>query len=116
MAFAALVTAPSIFRASCPASLPSRDFLLQEATFHGWDELPQPGKLVESAGYYSHPGGTQLPKSSLKFRHIEVLDLRGNELAFWGGDLPSLTSKLDYIDGLGTDLPTAAKRAFCFCC
>ncbi|CAE7577572.1 aglB [Symbiodinium natans] len=52
----------------------------EEATFHGWDELPQPGKLVESAGYYS------------------------NELAFWGGDLPSLTSKLDYIDGLGVDV------------
>eukprot|EP00439_Symbiodinium_sp_Y106_P069713 s2893_g12.t1 len=51
-----------------------------EATFHGWKELPKGGQLVESAGYYS------------------------NELAFWGGDLPSLTSKLDYIDGLGIDV------------
>jgi len=51
-----------------------------EATFHGWKELPKGGHLVESAGYYS------------------------NELAFWGGDLPSLTSKLDYVHGLGVDV------------
>eukprot|EP00913_Durusdinium_trenchii_P025705 g24123.t1 len=52
----------------------------QEGTFHTWSELPKGGQLVESVGYYS------------------------NELAFWGGDLPSLTGKLDYINDLGVDV------------
>ncbi|CAK9003675.1 unnamed protein product [Durusdinium trenchii] len=52
----------------------------EEGTFHTWSELPKGGQLVESVGYYS------------------------NELAFWGGDLPSLTGKLDYINDLGVDV------------
>lgn len=52
----------------------------EEATFHTWEELPKGGHLVESAGYYS------------------------NELAFWGGDLPSMMSKMDYICDLGVDV------------
>ncbi|CAK9061558.1 Cyclomaltodextrinase (Maltodextrin glucosidase) (TMG) [Durusdinium trenchii] len=50
------------------------------------------GQLVESVGYYS--------RWAFGVGRAEV----GNELAFWGGDLPSLTGKLDYINDLGVDV------------
>jgi cyclomaltodextrinase len=45
-----------------------------------WSDLPQPGKLVKSLGLYSH------------------------ELEFWGGDLESTRSRLDYVSKLGADV------------
>ncbi|SDE17742.1 glycoside hydrolase family 13 protein [Kordiimonas lacus] len=47
---------------------------------HAWNEVPKPGHPVEGADNWSH------------------------ELAFWGGDLESLTGRLDYIQGLGVDV------------
>jgi glycosidase len=49
-------------------------------TLHGWDEPARAGRRLASVGVWSH------------------------ELAFWGGDLPSLRSRLDYIAGLGVDV------------
>jgi glycosidase len=49
-------------------------------TLHDWSELPKKGRKVKSAGLWSH------------------------ELAFWGGDLRSLQSKLDYIASLQADV------------
>eukprot|EP00931_Biecheleriopsis_adriatica_P019338 TRINITY_DN13203_c0_g1_i2.p1 TRINITY_DN13203_c0_g1~~TRINITY_DN13203_c0_g1_i2.p1 ORF type:complete len:612 (-),score=151.76 TRINITY_DN13203_c0_g1_i2:171-2006(-) len=62
----------------------------KEGTFHEWSELPKGGELVESVGYYS------------------------NELAFWGGDLPSLMSKLDYVKDLGVDVMYLQPITECF--
>ncbi len=45
-----------------------------------WSEQPQRGTYQESVKVWSH------------------------EIDFWGGDLPSLTSRLDYIHGLGVDV------------
>jgi glycosidase len=45
-----------------------------------WNEVPLAGSFVPEAKYWSH------------------------ELAFWGGDLESLTERLDYIQSLGTDV------------
>ncbi len=45
-----------------------------------WNELPTPGKLIKEIGYFAH------------------------ELDYWGGDLSSLTEKLDYIQSLGADV------------
>lgn len=49
-------------------------------TLHEWSETPRGGKKLDEYGLWSH------------------------ELAFWGGDLASLRSKLDYIDALGVDV------------
>jgi len=46
-------------------------------TLKPWSESPKPGHFVSEVGYWSH------------------------ELEYWGGDLSSLTSKLDYIEKLG---------------
>ena len=45
-----------------------------------WNEIPVPGSFNEEAKYYQH------------------------ELEFWGGDLKSLESKLDYIKSLNIDV------------
>jgi len=45
-----------------------------------WDEVPRAGAYLEDAKVWSH------------------------EIDFWGGDLKSLRSKLDYINGLGIDV------------
>ena len=45
----------------------------------GWDEVPKPGPYLESERLSSH------------------------ELHFWGGDIASLASRLDHIQGLGVD-------------
>lgn len=45
-----------------------------------WDETPQPGEYLAEHGVWSH------------------------ELDFWGGDLASLRTHLDYIAGLGVDV------------
>jgi glycosidase len=47
-------------------------------SLQAWNTLPSAGKRDPSTQYYAH------------------------ELAFWGGDLPSLIGKLDYIASLGT--------------
>jgi glycosidase len=49
-------------------------------TLHSWDEQPAMGTHDEAAGLWSH------------------------ELAFWGGDIASLTGRLDYLQGLGVDV------------
>lgn len=49
-------------------------------TLHPWSETPKGGTKLEDLGLWSH------------------------EIAFWGGDLPSLQGKLDYIDDLGVDV------------
>lgn len=45
-----------------------------------WSDQPLPGKRVEGLGCHSH------------------------ELEFWGGDLRSLASRLDYVRGIGVDV------------
>jgi len=45
-----------------------------------WSELPKPGRANPELGSWTH------------------------ELEFWGGDLPSLQTKLGYIDDLGADV------------
>jgi glycosidase len=45
-----------------------------------WADKPRRGHEVKEVGYWTH------------------------ELDFWGGDLPSLKGKLDYIQGLGVDV------------
>lgn len=57
-----------------------RDLYKAPRTLHTWDEVPEGGHPVEGAHNWSH------------------------ELAFWGGDLESLSGKLDYISGLGVDV------------
>jgi len=57
-----------------------RDLYKSPRSLHPWSEVPKSGHEDRSVGLWSH------------------------ELAFWGGDLPSLTSKLDYIQGLGADV------------
>ncbi|HRK30642.1 MAG TPA: glycoside hydrolase family 13 protein [Tepidisphaeraceae bacterium] len=57
-----------------------RDLYPAPRTLHAWSELPKPGVKLDEYGCWSH------------------------ELAFWGGDLPSLRDKLDYIDSLGADV------------
>jgi cyclomaltodextrinase len=47
---------------------------------HAWNELPTHGVYLPGAKVWSH------------------------EIDFWGGDLPSLRGKLDYIQGLGADV------------
>lgn len=46
----------------------------------GWDELPRAGKYLPEAKVWSH------------------------EIDFWGGDLASLGTKLDYVQQLGADV------------
>ncbi len=55
-----------------------------------WDELPTAGTNNKEAGLWSH------------------------EMDFWGGDLPSIQSKLEYVQGLGADVLylTPIHRAF----
>jgi cyclomaltodextrinase / maltogenic alpha-amylase / neopullulanase len=48
-----------------------------EKSLHAWTTLPTPGKKSLTVPYYAH------------------------ELSFWGGDLNSLTSRLDYLHQLG---------------
>jgi glycosidase len=48
--------------------------------FKKWDELPKGGKFAPKVGVWTH------------------------ELDFWGGDLPGVESKLDYIRDLGADV------------
>lgn len=49
-------------------------------SLHPWDEVPKPGTLNREGGLWSH------------------------ELAFWGGDLNSVRSKVDYLKGLDVDV------------
>lgn len=57
-----------------------RPLYAEPRTLHPWNETPRGGRKLEDLGLWSH------------------------ELAFWGGDLPSLQGKLDYIDALGVDV------------
>ena len=49
-------------------------------TYKLWDELPKAGKFDPKVGVWTH------------------------ELDFWGGDLPGVESKVDYIKDLGADV------------
>ncbi len=49
-------------------------------SLHPWDELPSRGQRTDDPGCYTH------------------------EIAFWGGDLPSLAARLDHIHNLGADV------------
>lgn len=87
---------PVVYQVFVDRFAPSADFdkkkhlYPKEGSFHAWSELPAGGQLVESVGYYS------------------------NELAFWGGDLPSLLSKMDYIKELGVDVLYTQPVTECF--
>jgi glycosidase len=65
---------------------PSADLQAKKALYpapkvlHRWSEPAKRGKYVESANVWSH------------------------ELDFWGGDLPSVRSKLGYLQDLGVDV------------
>jgi glycosidase len=63
------------------ANLPAKMHLIEPPRrWMPWDQKPKAGKLLPEFGVWSH------------------------ELEFWGGDLPSLQTKLDYIQGLGADV------------
>jgi glycosidase len=49
-------------------------------TLRGWDELPAKGRYLEAHKVWSH------------------------EIDFWGGDLASTTTRLDYVSDLGADV------------
>ncbi len=57
-----------------------RDLYAPPRTLHTWDELPVPGPRLPEYGLTAH------------------------ELAFWGGDLAGLRSRLDYIADLDVDV------------
>ena len=61
--------------------LSSKKYLYAEPKIlKSWHELPKPGPFNEKAKYWQH------------------------ELEYWGGDLKSVLSKLDYIKSLGIDI------------
>lgn len=55
-------------------------FFTSPKTYKEWSETPKGGHLLPELGVWSH------------------------ELDFWGGDLKGVTSKLDYIKGLGAEI------------
>ena len=55
-------------------------FFVSPRSYKKWDELPKGGKFDPKVGVWTH------------------------ELDFWGGDLPGVESKLDYIKGIGADI------------
>jgi len=57
-----------------------RRFYPAPKVLRSWDELPRTGKYLADAKLWSH------------------------EIDFWGGDLPSLTTKLDHVQQLGADV------------
>lgn len=57
-----------------------KEFYQFPRTLKNWNELPKPGHFVKEAKYWSH------------------------ELDFWGGDLKSVLSKLDYLKNLNIDV------------
>ncbi len=57
-----------------------RRFYAAPRSLKNWDETPVPGHPIESLGLWSH------------------------ELEFWGGDLESLSGKLDYVQSVGADV------------
>ncbi|AIE84450.1 alpha amylase [Fimbriimonas ginsengisoli Gsoil 348] len=64
-----------------PANLEAKRHLYAAPrSLRPWSEDPKPGTLNQEVGLWSH------------------------ELAFWGGDLKSLRSKLDYVRALGPDV------------
>lgn len=70
-----------IDRFAPPKSLESkRKFISAPRSLHEWSDLPKPGKPDPELGLWSH------------------------ELEFWGGDIQSLTGKLEYIQNLGADV------------
>ncbi len=70
-----------IDRFAPPASLESkRKWILPPRTLKAWSDLPKAGHVDDKLGCWTH------------------------ELEFWGGDLASLTGKLDYIQSLGADV------------
>lgn len=56
------------------------DLYKSPRTINDWNNLPKPGVFSNKDGYWTH------------------------ELDFWGGDLESLNSKLDYIKDLGMEV------------
>ncbi len=77
----AIVYQVIVDRFAPPANLEAkRDLYPAPKTLHEWTENPAHGEFVEETGVWSH------------------------EIAFWGGDLQSLTEKLGYIDALGADV------------
>ena len=64
-----------------PANLDAKASLYEAPKkLHTWDEVPKAGTYDEKIGYWTH------------------------ELDFWGGDLPGVTSKLDYVQSLGSEV------------
>lgn len=77
----ALVYQVIVDRFAPPADLEAkRDLYPAPKTLRGWDEVPTPGTYNEEVEVWSH------------------------EIDFWGGDLESLTTKLDYVEELGMDV------------
>jgi len=70
---------PDRFAAGLPIESKA-DLYAAPRRLHTWSELPSAGKPDPTLGLWSH------------------------ELDFWGGDLPGVTSKIDYIQGLGADV------------
>jgi glycosidase len=77
----ALIYQVIVDRFAPPADLDAKRHLYPEPKIvRSWDEKPKRGQQVEGHTVWSH------------------------EIEFWGGDLQSLLSKLDYIDDLGIDV------------
>ena len=77
----AIVYQVLVDRFAPPADLQSKKALYPPPkVLRGWNELPKAGTYVEGAKVWSH------------------------EIEFWGGDLASVSGKLDYVQQLGADV------------
>ncbi len=69
------------------------------------DRFAPSDRLQEKRHLYTSPrklrAWSELPKSG---KFLEQEHVWAQELEFWGGDLPSLRSRLDYLEGLGVDV------------
>src|SRR5579884_1748260 len=77
---------PVVYQVFVDRFAPSADLAAKRMLYksprslHPWSETPKAGSQIKSMGVWSH------------------------ELAFWGGDLKSVRSKLSYIHDLGADV------------
>ncbi len=77
----AIVYQVIVDRFAPPADLDAKRHLYPSPKIlHAWDKKPQRGKYLAEVGVWSH------------------------EIDFWGGDLQSLRTKLDYAEQLGADV------------
>ncbi|MDX2114010.1 MAG: glycoside hydrolase family 13 protein [Planctomycetota bacterium] len=66
---------------------------------------PDPARLSAKRGLYAPPRILHdWDEPIARGERLEDLGLHSHELEFWGGDLRSVMSRLDYVQGLGADV------------